>query len=78
MRYIYSNAEDIDIMEIETEGNKVTNVTQLVPSKSGNEAISAVDLQNSLSLYMRRPNATIEQALAAWVGGYSSIRREED
>ena len=78
MRYIYSNAEDVDVMEIETDGNKVTNVAQLVPAKNGDEAISADDLQRALSLYMRRPNATIEQALAAWVGGYSAIRQAED
>lgn len=74
MKYIYANPNNIDMMEIETDGNRVTNVVMIAQPRDGSSTPTAAELQDDLSLYMNQPGATIEDALGAWVGGYASVR----
>lgn len=75
MKYIKSDIEETDILLIETEGNEVVGVTSLVEHI---EAPTPEELQEMLGLYMEGSGRTIEDALGAWVGGYSSIREAGD
>lgn len=78
-KYILATASDVDMLEIETDGDRVVNVTTLVPAADGaTPDITAAELQSDLSSYLTRPGATIEDALGTWAGGYNSMRRIDD
>lgn len=78
MRYIYSNNEGVDTMEVETDGKRVTNVVTIVPAADGSPDMTAEQLQDDLDLYMGHPGSSIESALANWAGGYSTFRKVEE
>lgn len=80
MRYIIANNEDVDLLEIVTEDDRVTEVVALVPHLDDSDPTTAEELQEELSVYLHEgsQNSTIEDALVAYVGGLHSIRKVSD
>lgn len=78
MKFIISNANEVDTLEVETDGNTVTAVKYLTVPKNGKQDLTPEKLQQEISLYMTGPNKTVGDALSAYVGGYNSVRKVED
>jgi hypothetical protein len=75
MRYIYRDSNGEDDMEIEVSDERVVSLKILGEPGGVPSTYTAEDLQNDLSLYLDRTGVTIEDALAAYAGGYGSFRK---
>ena len=77
MKYRLASYSDVDLLEITTEGSRVVDVVSLVPPADGSQPMTAEELQDDLEVYLHEgsENTTIEDALAAYVGGLNSLRK---
>lgn len=77
MRYVLANYNDVDMLEIITDGERVVDIINLTLPADGSQPMSVEELQEDLEVYLQEgsENTTIEDALAAYVGGLNSLRK---